>query len=67
MGLSKVFAITETQNIKFSWETFNITNSNRFDVQQISTNIQNPASFGQYNAPTLTAPRIMQFALRYSF
>jgi hypothetical protein len=67
MGLSKVFAITERQNIKFSWETFNITNSNRFDVQQISTNIQNPASFGQYNAPTLTAPRIMQFALRYSF
>ena len=67
MGLSKIFAITERQNIKFSWETFNITNSNRFDVQQISSNIQNPASFGQYNAPTLTAPRVMQFALRYSF
>ena len=67
MGLSKIFAITERQNIKFSWETFNITNSNRFDVQQISNNIQNPASFGQYNAPTLTTPRVMQFALRYSF
>jgi hypothetical protein len=67
MGLSKIFAITERQNVKFSWETFNITNSNRFDVQQISDNIQNPASFGQYNAPALTTARVMQFALRYSF
>ena len=67
MGLSKIFAITERQNVKLSWETFNITNSNRFDVQSISVDIQNPASFGQYNAPTLTQPRVMQFALRYSF
>jgi hypothetical protein len=67
MGLSKIFAITERQNVKFSWETFNITNSNRFDAQQISANIQNPASFGLYSAPTLTVARVMQFALRYSF
>jgi len=66
-GLSKTFAITERQKVKFSWETFNVTNSNRFDVQSISVDIQNPASFGQYNAPTLTQPRVMQFALRYSF
>ena len=66
-GLSKIFAITERQNVKLSWETFNVTNSNRFDVQSISVDIQNPASFGQYNAPTLTQPRVMQFALRYSF
>jgi hypothetical protein len=67
MGLDKVFKISERQSVKFSWETFNVTNSVRFDVVQLNVNIQDSASFGQYGAPSLTLPRVMQFALRYSF
>jgi hypothetical protein len=69
-GLSKQWPITESQNLKFSWEIFNLTNSVRFDVSAL------PQSTGQLDQPqgvfgnysnTLTKPRVMQFALRYSF
>jgi len=32
MGLSKAWKITESQNLKLSWEVFNVANSPRFDV-----------------------------------
>jgi hypothetical protein len=69
-GLSKQWPITESQNLKFSWEIFNLTNSVRFDVSAL------PQSTGQLDQPqgvfgnysnTLTKPRVVQFALRYSF
>jgi len=69
-GLSKQWPITEAQNLKFSWEVFNITNSVRFDVSslpQTTGQLDQPQGvFGTYSN-TLTKPRVMQFALRYSF
>ncbi|MFZ0145004.1 MAG: hypothetical protein WAL08_11655, partial [Candidatus Sulfotelmatobacter sp.] len=69
-GLSKQWPITESQNVKFSWEIFNVTNSVRFDVAalpQSTGQLDQPQGvFGNYSS-TLTKPRVMQFALRYSF
>ena len=69
-GLSKSWHITEAQAIKFTWETFNVTNSPRFDVgtMQLSGNnsISNSTSFGNF-ASTLSNPRVMEFAIRFTF
>lgn len=68
-GLSKSWPITESQALKFSWEVFNVTNSVRFDVAPLPQNngqIDRGPAFGKYTT-TLTTPRVMEFALRYSF
>jgi hypothetical protein len=65
-GLDKVFNTFEGQQLKFSWEVFNVTNSVRFDPNSVSNNPYGGASFGRYSA-LLTQSRRMQFALRYSF
>jgi hypothetical protein len=66
-GLSKVFRITERQNLKFSFEVFNVTNSVRFDSNSINNNpFGSPSSFGNYSA-LLTRPRVVQLSLRYAF
>ncbi|MGD0790887.1 MAG: carboxypeptidase-like regulatory domain-containing protein [Terriglobales bacterium] len=76
MGLGKTWAIRESSTLRFSWETFNITNSVRFDAAALepiagsnasgNLSLSNSSSFGYYTS-TLTSPRVMQFALRYSF
>jgi hypothetical protein len=69
-ALSKAWAITETQNLKFSWDVYNVTNAVRFDVASLPQNtgqLEQPStSFATYTS-TLTKPRVMEFALRYSF
>jgi hypothetical protein len=66
-GLSKIFRITERQDLKFAWEAFNVTNSVRFDPNSIANNpFGSPTSFGNYSA-LLTRPRVMQLSLRYAF
>jgi len=66
-GVSKAWKVTESQNVKFSWETFNLTNSVRFDAAQSANNFTlTTGSFGEYSS-TLTSPRVMQFSLRYEF
>jgi hypothetical protein len=66
-GLSKVLPVTERQQLKVAWETFNATNSVRFDPASISNNAYgNPGSYGRYTA-LLTQGRRMQLSLRYSF
>lgn len=66
-GLSKELAITERQVLKFAWETFNVTNSVRFDPASVSNNpYGNPGSYGRYTA-LLSQGRRMQMSLRYSF
>jgi hypothetical protein len=64
-GLSKIFAVTERNQFKFAWETFNATNSVRFDPATLS----NDPYFGAYGRYTslLTQGRRMQFSMRYSF
>jgi hypothetical protein len=74
-GVGKSWKLSESQAVKFSWETFNVTNSPRFDVGSLQAfgnlgggNLifRNTASFGNFTS-TATKPRIMQFALRFSF
>ena len=76
LGLGKSWHTTESSTLRFSWETFNITNSVRFDAAALepiagsnaegNLALANTAGFGYYTS-TLTNPRVMQFALRYSF
>ena len=66
-GLSKSWALWENQTLNFSWQVFNVTNSVRFDTNPNS--LGNGLTFGSlgiYSA-LLTAPRVQQFSLRYSF
>ena len=76
MGLGKTWKVMESSELRFSWETFNITNSVRFDAAALepiagsngegNLSLTNSTGFGYYTS-TLTNPRVMQFALRYSF
>jgi hypothetical protein len=67
-GVGKMWNITERQNLAFRWETFNATNSVRFDAANSLTNedLVDITGFGKYQN-TLTKPRVMQFSLRYQF
>lgn len=69
-ALSKSWRIHESQSLKFSWDIYNVTNAVRFDVAplpQTTGQLEQPSTvFGTYSS-TLTKPRVMEFALRYSF
>jgi hypothetical protein len=69
-GLMKLFPITERQNLKLTWQVFNITNTPRFDVGSMyladNTSISNVSSFGNFTS-TLSNARVMELALRYTF
>jgi hypothetical protein len=67
-GLNKTFSITERQTLRFSAYAYNLTNSVRFDPATVTLNsaFTNPSTVGLYSG-TLTKPRVMEFALRYSF
>lgn len=70
-SVSKNWSITERQSLRFSAEAFNLTNTPRFDVGTMQLNlagnsITNSSSFGNFNS-TLSNPRVLEFALRYSF
>ena len=70
LGVGKRFSLysikDQPHTIQFRAESFNITNSVRFDPYSANQNILNPARFGQYTT-TLTKPRVFQFSLRYEF
>jgi hypothetical protein len=56
----------EKHSLQFRWETFNLTNTARFDVNDVSLDISIRGTFGRYTS-TLTNSRVMQFGLRYEF
>ncbi len=69
MGLSKAWKFTESQNLKLSWEVFNVTNSPRFDVGSMMNNnnlLDSAGSFGNF-INTLSQQRVMQLGARYTF
>ncbi|HXY03032.1 MAG TPA: TonB-dependent receptor [Terriglobales bacterium] len=69
-SLSKSWPIHESQTLKFSWDIYNVTNSVRFDVANLPQNtgqLEQPAGVFATYTSTLTKPRVMEFALRYSF
>jgi len=66
-GVSKDFPLGEQRRLEFSWQAFNATNSVRYDVRGAQPSLSyDPTQFGKYLS-TLTTPRFMQFALRFSF
>ncbi len=66
-GVSKDFSLGEQRRLEFSWQTFNATNSVRYDVRAAQPSLSyDPTQFGKYLS-TLTTPRFMQFALRFVF
>ncbi len=66
MAVRKSWKFTERQALLFTWDVYNITNSVRFDAANTFPVIDTSGSFGKY-ANTLTRPRVIEFALRYSF
>ncbi|MGJ5816974.1 carboxypeptidase regulatory-like domain-containing protein [Paludibaculum fermentans] len=68
LNLSKRFIMpfNEKHSLQFRWETFNLTNTTKFDVNSASLDISVGGTFGAYSAQ-LTQPRVMQFGLRYEF
>jgi len=67
LGVGKSWKLpAEGHLIQFRWETFNLTNSARFDVNSLSLTLDTATTFGNYGA-MLNNPRVMQFLLRYEF
>jgi hypothetical protein len=67
-GLDKTWKFGEQKTLTFFWETFNVTNSVRFDAGNSMPNedLVDITEFGKFQR-TLTSPRVMQFALHYGF
>jgi carboxypeptidase family protein len=73
-GVYKRFTMpyNENHHLVFRWESYNLTNSVRFDPASgagsgnSSSSTQSATSFGKLNT-LLVQPRQMQFALRYEF
>jgi hypothetical protein len=68
LGLGKTWKLPfEGHKLQFRWETFNLTNTVRFDVNSLTLDLgSGRGNFGKYSE-TLTNPRVMQFVLRYEF
>ena len=68
LGVGKTFQMpyNEKHKLQFRWESFNLTNAVRFDVNSLTLDLGNTGSFGKYS-DTLGNPRQMQFVLRYEF
>jgi hypothetical protein len=64
-GLSKIWKIRELGALKFAWETYNITNTARFDPAWVGSGLTGN-NLGVASV-LLTQPRRMQFSLRYDF
>ena len=65
-SLGKVWTIATSQQLRFSWDTFNVTNSVRMDDGSLSNYLYYAQSLG-YFSQTLSKPRVMQFGLHYAF
>ena len=67
-SLSKTWHLWAEHQLKFAWDVFNSTNSVRFDTNPNTSLdvLSTDGSMGVYSK-TLTAPRVQQFSLRYSF
>jgi hypothetical protein len=67
LGVGKYWSLPiEGHRLQFRWETFNLTNTPRFDVGSLSLTLDTAGTFGNYGA-TLNNARVMQFMLRYEF
>ena len=71
LGISKAFALSSNQRIRFRWEIFNVTNTQRFNTSDVSMTPDTTSTFGRYNSVLGTcdgrAGRCMQASLKYEF
>jgi hypothetical protein len=69
-SLAKTWKVGEGKALTFRWETFNVTNTPRFDVGQMqfqgNNSLATAGAFGVF-LNTLNKPRLMEFALRFLF
>ena len=67
-GLYKRFNMpyNEHHQIELRWESYNLTNTIKFDPNSANLSLTSTAKFGQLSGQ-LGAPRVMEFALRYTF
>ncbi|HUH62354.1 MAG TPA: hypothetical protein VLZ50_05120, partial [Terracidiphilus sp.] len=65
-GLSKTWKLGEYGGVKFAWEIYNVTNTVRFDPASIDATLTDQGTLGIASS-LLTAPRRMQFSLRFDF
>ena len=69
-SVSKAWSLFGDNKLRLRWDTFNLTNTARFDVGNV-TMYPDRAGFGRYNGTLATcdgqAGRCMQFAVRYEF
>jgi hypothetical protein len=67
-GVYKNFMMpwSERQRLQFRWESYNLTNSVRFDPTSANLSLTSTAKFGQLTQQ-LGTPRQMQFAMRFVF
>jgi hypothetical protein len=64
-GVDKSWGLGEYGTIKFAWETYNVTNTVKFDPASIGSGLTS-GNLGIASS-LLTQPRRMQFSLRYDF
>ena len=65
-SVSKVWKVQEGKTLTFNWDTFNVTNSVRFDVGSLNNYLFYAPRLGEFTQ-TMTKPRVMQFGLRFAF
>jgi Carboxypeptidase regulatory-like domain len=70
-GLDKTFRVREYGTLKFAWETYNTTNTVRFDPAALGSQLTQTnlgvASPSSTDPGILVEPRRMQFSLRFDF
>ena len=66
LNVAKRFKLGEKRSMQFRWETFNLTNTAKFDVYTVGSDISTPGTFGKYS-DQMGSARVMQFGLRIEF
>ena len=65
-GLTKAWGFGDYGKLRFAWEVYNVTNTNKFDVPNNQQIQLTSGTLGVSNV-LLSVPRRMQFSLRYDF
>jgi len=65
-SIGRIFRLSNRQALKFSAEFFNLTNTPSFASPSVVDIEAGPSAFGHITS-TVGTPRLVQFALRYSF
>ena len=65
-ALTRTFSLGGVQSVQFRWEVFNVINHVNFNAPVVALN---SASFGQIQSTATSGgdPRIMQFALKFTY